>query len=283
MAIKSFHRTSPKLMDTVREPTRKMGSHEINSFLSYLASRRKVSPSIQNQALSAILFLYQDVLTMDISDIGELVRAKKRERLPVVRPRKEVRDLLSHLQGDTYIVGLLLCESGLRPGECLRLRVQEIHCEKNQIQVREAKGGKARITLLPDQVKEHLVRPLKKVKASYKRERQAGYPGVSLPSALERKYPNASSEWGWQYVFPAAIISQDPRSGVKRRPHLGAWVIQRAIKDARLKSGLPKPVTPQTLRHSFATHLLEAGYDIRTGQESMGHKDVKTTRIYTPV
>jgi len=244
MAVKSFHRTSPKLMDTVRETIRqkgyryrteqgyvswikrfiihhnvrhprKMGSHEINSFLSYLASRRKVSPSIQNQTLSAILFLYQDVRNMDISDIGELVRAKKQERLPVVRTRKEVRDLLSHLQGETYIAGLLLYGSGLRPWECLRLRVQEIHREKNQIQVREAKGGKAHITLLPDQVKEHLVRTLKKVQASYKRERQAGYPGVSLRSALERKYPNAPFELGWQYMFPAKKISTGPGTAFK--------------------------------------------------------------------
>jgi len=260
-----------------------MGEAEIAQFLSSLADDARVSASTQNQALNALLFLYREVLDKDIGYVHGVVRARRPTRLPVVLTRQEVKAILSLLTGTDWIMATLLYGAGLRLMECMRLRVKDVDFASNQIVVRSGKGNKDRVTMLPGSVKEPLRRHLEAVRTQYRRDLENGYGGVSLPYALERKYPNAAKEWGWQWVFPASKLYIDRQSGAKKKHHLHESVLQRAVKDAARKAGISKPATCHTFRHSFATHLLEDGYDIRTVQELLGHKDVSTTMIYTHV
>jgi len=260
-----------------------MGAEHIASFLTYLAEQRHVAPSTQNQALNAILFLYKDLLQIEIGSIDGAVRAKKPKRLPVVLTRNEVKQVLGNMEGSTWLVASLLYGSGLRLLDGLRLRVQDIDFEKNAILVRDGKGGKDRHTMLPVSLAPHLQRHLDKVQQIHQQDLKNGFGNVYLPHALARKYPNAERQWQWQYVFPAAGIGKDPRSDEQRRHHVHERTIQQAIQLAARQAGITKRVGPHTFRHSFATHLLEDGYDIRTVQELLGHKDVKTTMIYTHV
>jgi integron integrase len=260
-----------------------MGETEIAQFLSSLAHDACVSASTQNQALNAILFLYRQVLGKDIGYINGVVRARRPTRLPAVLTRQEVKSILSLLKGAEWIMATLLYGAGLRLMECMRLRVKDADFSSNQIVVRSGKGNKDRVTMLPGSVKEPLYRHLERVKEQYRRDLELGYGGVSLPDALERKYPNAAREWSWQWVFPASKLYIDRQTGAKKRHHLHESVLQRAIKEAVRKAGISKPAGCHTFRHSFATHLLEDGYDIRTVQELLGHKDVSTTMIYTHV
>ncbi|AZZ46647.1 integron integrase [Pseudomonadaceae bacterium SI-3] len=260
-----------------------MGAAEVEAFLSDLAVRRDVSASTQNQALAALLFLYKQVLKQELPWLGEVVRAKKPARLPVVLSIDEVQRILSQLDGDVGLIARLLYGGGLRLMEGVRLRVKDVDFSRNEIIIRDGKGQKDRVTVMPAS----LVLPLKQhitlVRAIHQSEVVAGRGDVYLPDALARKYPNAPWEWAWQYVFPAAGLSVGPRSGSVRRHHLDEKRVQRAFKRAVAQSGIAKLATPHTLRHSFATHLLESGQDIRTVQELLGHADVKTTMIYTHV
>lgn len=260
-----------------------LGETEVRDFLTHLARDRRVSASTQNQAFSAILFLFREVLKKDIGELQGVERAQNRDRIPLVLSREEVRAVLSHLQGTPRVMADLLYGSGLRLMECVRLRVKDIDIPRRQLIVREGKGGDDRATLLPQAVIAPLQRQLEYAKALHQQDLRDGYGEVYLPLALERKYPHAETEWGWQYVFPSKQRSVDPRSGKVRRHHLDEKVLQRAMKEAVRAAGLTKPASCHTLRHSFATHLLEAGYDIRTVQELLGHKDVQTTMIYTHV
>jgi integron integrase len=260
-----------------------MAETEIAQFLSALASESHVSASTQNQALNALLFLYREVLNKDIGYVNGVVRAKRPNRLPVVLTRQEVRSILGVLNGSDWLMALLLYGAGLRLMECLRLRVKDIDFTSNQIVVRRGKGDKDRHTMLPAAVKEPLAKHLDVMKRQYQRDLERGLGRVTLPNALERKYPNAGKEWGWQWVFPATSHYTDRITGEKRRHHLHESVLQKAVKEAVQKAGIFKPASPHTFRHSFATHLLEDGYDIRTVQELLGHKDVTTTMIYTHV
>jgi integron integrase len=260
-----------------------MGPPEITQFLTSLAVDRHVSPSTQNQALAGVLFLYQQVLGCEPGWLDDIVRAKRGERLPVVLTRTEVQALLGALEGVAWIMAMLLYGSGLRLMECLRLRVKDVEFSRNEIVVREGKGNKDRVTMLPGAVKEPLHAHLRQVREVHGRDLRAGYGRVQLPDALAAKYPNASREWVWQWVFPAARICRDPRFGEPARFHTHESVLQKAIHGAARDARIGKPVGPHTLRHCFATHLLEAGYDIRTVQELLGHRDVKTTMIYTHV
>ena len=262
---------------------REMGEGEIGQFLSSLATDKHVSASTQNQALNAIVFLYRHVLDLNPGWIDNLVRAKRPQRLPVVLTREEVKALLGAMDGVPWLIANVLYGAGLRLMECLRLRVKDVDFAANQIVVREGKGQKDRITMLPVIVKGPLTDHLTRVREVHQRDLQCGFGRVLLPDALARKYPNADKEWGWQWVFPASQMSVDPRSGEQRRHHLHDSMPQKAVRTARLKSGLIKPAHCHTLRHSFATHLLAAGYDIRTIQELLGHRDVSTTMIYTHV
>jgi len=260
-----------------------MGPREITQFLTALAVERRVSASTQNQALAALLFLYQQVLGCEPGWLDDIVRAKRPERLPVVLTRIEVQRLLAALDGVPWIMAMLLYGSGLRLMECLRLRVKDIEFSRHELLVREGKGNKDRVTMLAAAVVPKLKAHLEGVRRLHAADVAAGFGRVLLPDALARKYPNADREWGWQWVFPATTISADPRSGARRRHHQHETVPQRAIREARRRAGITRPVGPHTLRHCFATHLLEAGYDIRTLQELLGHRDVKTTMIYTHV
>jgi integron integrase len=265
----------------LRHP-QEMREEEVCQFLTHLAVEETVAASTQNQALAALLFLYKNVLGIDLQNI-DAVRARKPKHLPVVFTRKEVRQILDRLDGVAFIAANLLYGSGLRLSEVLRLRVKDIDFEMNQITVREAKGEKQRITMLPQSIKEILQQHLERVKTIHEDDLRNGFGEVYLPFALERKYKNAAKEWMWQYVFPAAKISVDPRSDKKRRHHISDDTLQRRVKQAILQAGLQKRGSCHSLRHSFATHLLENHYDIRTVQELLGHKDVKTTMIYTHV
>ncbi len=260
-----------------------MGEAEIGRFLSSLASDLHVSPSTQNQALNALLFLYREVLERQIGLIQRVVRAKRPRRLPVILTKEEVKRLLGCLRGTPWLMGMLLYGAGLRLMECCRLRVKDIDFSRNQIVIRAGKGDKDRSTMLPATVKEPLLRHLQAVRRQHEDDLRRGLGRVSLPNALERKYPNAGKEWGWQWVFPASSHYVDGATGERCRDHLHESVLQKAMKEARLKAGIAKPATCHTLRHSFATHLLEEGYDIRTIQELLGHSDVSTTMIYTHV
>ncbi len=262
---------------------REMGAAEVSAFLTSLAVDRKVSASTQSQALSAILFLYQEVLGGDLPRLQDVVRARAPRRLPVVLTRDEVRRVITRLEGMHLLIARLLYGSGLRLLECLRLRVKDVDFPANQIVVRGGKGDRDRITMLPESIKDALAAHLEKVRIQHQRDlaRSAGW--VAMPSALQRKYPNAGREWGWQWVFPATRFYRDTATGQLRRHHLHESAVQRAIKEAVLRAGIAKPASCHTLRHSFATHLIEDGYDIRTVQELLGHRDVSTTMIYTHV
>ena len=260
-----------------------MAEHEIVEFLNDLAVNRKVSASTQNQALSALIFLYREVLAKEIGWLDNLERAKLPQRLPVVLTEGEVRDVLSHLDGRYWLMASLLYGAGLRLMECLRLRVKDIDFTYFQITVRDGKGSKDRVTMLPTASTELLKNQLEKAKRLHQQDLAAGFGEVFLPYALERKYKHANREWGWQYVFPSTKRSLDPRSGRIRRHHANPKSLQRAVKLAVRAANISKPATCHTFRHSFATHLLRNGYDIRTVQELLGHKDVSTTMIYTHV
>jgi integron integrase len=260
-----------------------MGSKEISAFLTYLARDRKVSASTQNQALNALVFLYKQVLEIDIGDLGPTERAEKPERLPTVLSREEVGRLLVAMTGTHQLMAKLLYGCGLRLMECARLRVKDIDFDQNHIIIRDGKGMKDRSTMLPEQLKPHIADQISRARILHSQDLQNGFGDVYLPFALERKYPHAAREFGWQYLFPADRISVDPRSGKQRRHHISEDGLQRAVQKASRLAGIMKPVSPHTFRHSFATHLLEAGYDIRTVQELLGHKDVTTTMIYTHV
>jgi len=260
-----------------------MRETEVSQFLTYLAVKKKVAASTQNQALSAILFLYRDVLKKELGWLDDVERAKTPSRLPVVFTKQEAKKILLHLEGTKWLMGNLLYGSGLRLMECVRLRVKDIDFEYNQLVIRDGKGQKDRVTMLPLSLKEPLQRHLAKVKAIHEEDLRAGFGRVHLPFALNRKYPNAEREWGWQYVFPSSKRSKDPRTGIVRRHHIDESALQRSVKVAIRAASITKHGSCHTFRHSFATHLLEEGYDIRTVQELLGHKDVSTTMIYTHV
>lgn len=270
------------IFSDTRHPA-ELGAAEVTAFLSYLAVNRKVAASTQNQALAAILFLYRHVLKQDLPWLEDVERAKRPTRVPIVFTPEEVRALLSHLSHTNWLMASLLYGSGLRLKECLTLRVKDLDFQYRQILIREAKGGKDRKTMLPLSLIEPLRQQLARVRALHQRDLREGLGSVYLPYALARKYPHASRDWSWQYVFPSARLSNDPVSGEKRRHHAMESGLQRAIKEALRAAGIEKPGSCHTLRHSFATHLLEDGYDIRTVQELLGHKDLNTTMIYTHV
>ena len=304
--------SSPKLLDRVRETLRRkhysyrteqayvgwikrfilfhdkrhpkdMGKPDIEAFLTHLAVHEQVAASTQNQALQAILFLYRQVLGREITEPIHALRAKKPKRLPTVLTKEEVQAVLRHLSGAHLLMAQLLYGSGLRLMECLRLRVKDLDFNYRTITVRDGKGKKDRITILPESLIAPLRKHLEQVKRLHEQDLARGYGAVYLPDALARKYPNAQREWVWQWVFPSPRLSVDPRSGFIRRHHMSPSALQRAIRQAAKRSNIHKRVSPHTLRHSFATHLLEDGYDIRTVQELLGHKDVRTTMIYTHV
>jgi integron integrase len=260
-----------------------LGAAELSAFLTHLAVGRDVAASTQSQALSALLFLYREVLGQELPWLDEVTRAKKPKRLPVVLTPDEVHAVLAALPGTHALMGRLLYGSGLRLMECVRLRVKDIDFARGEIVVREAKGNKDRVTMLPRALEAPLRLHLARVQLLHKEDVLTGYGEVWLPHALSVKKPAAAREWGWQYVFPSSKLSVDPRSGRVRRHHVDEKSLQRAIKKALAQTGIVKPATTHTLRHSFATHLLENGYDIRTVQELLGHSDVKTTQIYTHV
>jgi integron integrase len=260
-----------------------MGAAEITSFLSWLAVSRNVSASTQNQALSALLFLYSAVLERDIPWLDGVVRAKVPRRLPVVLTREEVRAVLDQLEGTPRLMTTILYGAGLRLLECARLRAKDVDFSSNQIFVRAGKGEKDRVTLLPAMVKVDLARHLERVRRQHGEDLERGAGWVEIPHALSRKYLTAGKEWGWQWVFPATRTYVDRSTGQRRRHHLHESVVQRAVKEAVRRAELAKPASCHTFRHSFATHLLEDGYDIRTVQELLGHKDLSTTMIYTHV
>jgi integron integrase len=264
--------------------TSELGQPEVVAFLEYLAVGRGVSASTQNQALNALVFLYAQVLRQPLGTVGEFVRAKRPRRLPVVLSRPEVKRLLDALDHTTFaLMTGLLYGSGLRLMECVRLRVHDVDFDYHHIVVRDAKGQKDRVVPLPERYREALQDHLGDVKRLHEEDKQRGLGQVYLPEALARKYPHAAQEWGWQYVFPSGRLSVDPRSGTTRRHHIHENGLQKSVKKAAQSAGITKKVNCHALRHSFATHLLEAGYDIRTVQELLGHADVSTTMIYTHV
>jgi integron integrase len=260
-----------------------MGETEVADFLTELAVRGEVAASRQNQALNALVFLYRHVLNRPLGEISNVVRAKRPQRLPVVLTQDEVRRVLNQLDGVAWLVGCLLYGSGLRLMECLRLRVKDLEFARRAVIVRDGKGAKDRVVTLPDELVEPLESHLGWVRTLHEKDLASGLGEVYLPNALRRKYPNAAREWGWQYVFAAQRTSTDPRSGLMRRHHLHESIVQKAVKQAVRKAEIHKPASCHTLRHSFATHLLERGMDIRTVQEQLGHKDIRTTQIYTHV
>jgi integron integrase len=270
------------LANDKRHPS-KMGATEIERFLTSLAVQGNVSSSTQNQALSALLFLYRQVLGVELPWMGDIQRAKKPQRLPVVLTRTEAAALLDQLTGAHWLMASLLYGTGMRLMECIRLRVKDVDFERGEIVIRQGKGGKDRRTMLPQSLVQPLRAQLAEASRIHERDKAAGFGRVWMPDALARKYPAASLEWAWQYVFPASLRSMDPREGVERRHHMDESSLQRAVKSARHRAAIVKPATCHTLRHSFATHLLEDGYDLRTIQELLGHKDVATTQIYTHV
>jgi integron integrase len=260
-----------------------MGAPEVTAFLTSLAVQDKVAASTQNQALSALLFLYRAVLGLDLPWLDDIVRAKRPQYLPVVLTRDEVRAVLQRLDGVPRLMALLLYGAGHRLLECCRLRVKDVDFGLNQIVVRDGKGRKDRMTMLPAAVKAALATHLERVREQHQADLRHGAGWVEMPGALARKYPNAGREWGWQWVFPATRFYLDRVTGQRRRHHLHESVLQRAVRDAVRSAGIAKPATCHTFRHSFATHLLEERHDIRTVQELLGHRDVSTTMIYTHV
>ena len=268
-----FHRRHPRDLD----------GDDLNRFLTHLAVEGRVAVSTQRQALSAILFLYRQVLKIEINWLDNVIRTRQPRRLPNVLGRDEVAAVLSHLQGTVQLVVLLLYGTGMRILECLRLRIQDIDFDLGHITIRNPKGGRDRVTMLPDSTRDRLQDHLIIIRALHKQDLEEGFGSVYLPHSLERKYPHADRDWKWQYVFPASRRGVDPRSGIERRHHLHESVIRKAVYAAARAAGVTKKVSCHTFRHSFATHLLMAGHDIRTIQELLGHKDVKTTMIYTHI
>ena len=266
-----------------RRHPRELRETEVRHFLDYLAISRKVSASTQNQALCALLYLYREVLQAPLELIDGVTRAQRRKYVPVVLSRNEVRAVLSHLDGVYHLLASLIYGTGQRVTEALQLRVNDIDFDYAQITVHNGKGDKGRVTLLPERLREPLQEHLSRVRKQHKRDLDKGYGFTWLPHALDRKYPNADRAWSWQYVFPSNIISPDRTDGVLRRFHMSPRTIQKAMRRAVQRAGITKRAGCHTLRHSFATHLIEDGYDIRTVQELLGHKDVKTTQIYTHV
>jgi integron integrase len=262
---------------------REMGAPEAEQFLTHLAVNGRVSASTQNQARCALLFLYKEVLAVELPWLDNVEQAKAPKRLPVVLNREEIQAILSRLNGTNWLIASLLYGTGMRIMECLRLRVQDVDMKRKEILIRDGKGFKDRVTMLPISLVQPLEVHLRKVRDVHQGDLEQGHGSVYMPYALERKYPNAAREWGWQYVFPSAKLSTDPRSGAVRRHHVQEQAIQRAVKQAARDADLTKAATPHSFRHSFATHLLEGGYDIRTVQELLGHADVSTTMIYTHV
>lgn len=260
-----------------------MDEEEVVEFLNWLANERDVAASTQNQALCAIVFLYKQVLDQPLGSFDNLQRAKEPERLPVVLSPKEANTIIAHMEGDARLMVELLYGSGLRQSECLRLRVKDIDFEYNQIWVRDGKGQKDRTTVLPVVSKDKLREQVQQVKLIHERDRNKGFGKVVLPKALSRKYPQLEKSFGWQYLFPSTKRAEDPRSGIKQRYHKSSSYLHKAIKDALRQTNVIKKVSSHTFRHSFATHLLQDGYDIRTVQELLGHKNVGTTMIYTHV
>lgn len=260
-----------------------MGAAEVENFLTYLAVERHVAASTQNQAKAALLFLYKEVLEIDLPWLKEVMEAKAGKRLPVVLTPREVAALLNELNGTAWLVASFLYGTGMRLLEGLRLRVKDIDFERREIIVREGKGNKDRVTMLPENLMLPLRDQLARAKRLHDKDLDEGFGAVYLPDALERKYPNANKAWGWQYVFPSPRRSVDPRTGVERRHHLYEQSIQKVVRIAAQRANIAKPVSPHVFRHSFATHLLQNGYDIRAVQELLGHKDVSTTMIYTHV
>jgi len=260
-----------------------MGGREVTAFLSHLANDQNVAAATQSQALAALLFLYKVVLQVELPWLDQVVRAKRPHRLPTVLERSEVHALLDAMHGEYGLMARLMYGTGMRIGECAAIRVKDVSLERREILVRDGKGGKDRMTVLPKQLVDDLARQLVESRSVYARDRKEDQPGVALPYALERKYPNAGKAWGWFWVFPQDHLSRDPRSGIVRRHHVYDQTVARAIAAASRQAGIVKPVTSHTLRHSFATHLLDDGYDIRTIQELLGHNDVSTTMIYTHV
>jgi integron integrase len=256
---------------------------DVKAFLSQLAVEGKVAASTQNQAFNALLFVFRHGLGKEFGELGGTVRARRKERLPVVLTQGEVGRMLQHLQGEWLCMARVIYGCGLRIKECLRLRVMDVDFEQGMVVVRSGKGDKDRVTVLPETLREDLVSHLQKVQSLYEQDRKADIVGVYLPGALERKYPNAGKEWRWQWFFPAASLSLDPRSQIARRHHAHPHTLQNKVKEAVAKAEIVKRASVHTLRHSFATHLLEQGYDIRTIQELLGHKNVQTTMIYTHV
>jgi integron integrase len=266
-----------------RKHPRELGARELEAFLTHLAVQGKVSAATQNQALQALLFLYRHVLGVELPWLDAVTRATHEKHLPVVLSRAEVRALLSQLEGTPWLVANLLYGSGLRLMEALRLRVKDLALERGELIVREGKGGKDRVTMVPGALEGALRAHLARLRVWYEEERRCQRPGVSLPVALGRKYPDAGTRWGWQYLFAARTLCRDPYSGLPVRHHLHEKVVQRAVQAAVRKAELTQPASCHTLRHCFATHLLEDGYDVRTVQELLGHSDLKTTMIYTHV
>ncbi|TAJ79071.1 MAG: integron integrase [Gallionellaceae bacterium] len=260
-----------------------MGAQEVEAFLTHLAVEGRVAAATQNQAKSALLFLYKEVLDMDLPWLDNVERAKAPKRLPVVLTRGEVQAVLARLEGTHWLIASLLYGAGLRIMEGVRLRVKDVEFSRREILVRDGKGFKDRVTMLPAAVAAPLKTHLARVKELHRQDLAAGFGDVYLPYALDRKYPNAGRDWAWQYIFPSANLSEDPREGKIRCHHIQDQAVQRAVKQAVRAAGIAKPATPHTFRHSFATHLLEGGYDIRTVQELLGHSDVSTTMIYTHV
>jgi integron integrase len=266
----------------LRHP-REMRAREVTAYLSHLATERDVAAATQQQALSALLFLYRHVLEIDLPWLNDLVRPKKPARLPTVLNLEEVSRLLDAVRPEHALMARLLYGTGMRLMECLRLRVKDVDFVRREIMIRDGKGAKDRVTVLPQSLVTALQVQLATARELFDRDRAAMRPGVYLPHALERKYPNAGASWAWFWVFPAPGLSIDPRSDIERRHHAHEKSLQRAMKQATQDSGIAKPVSVHTLRHSFATHLLQSGYDIRTVQELLGHADVSTTMIYTHV
>ncbi len=266
-----------------RRHPREMGAAEVRAFLAYLASELKVAAATHQQALAALLFLYKDVLGIELPWLAELERPKKPKRMPAVLSRLEVERLLTAMDGTHALMARLLYGTGMRLMEALRLRIKDVDFTRGEIMVRDGKGGKDRPTVLPTSLVASLQAHVQRVRLLWERDRAAGRAGVYLPEALARKYPSAVQSWGWFRFFPAADLSLDPRTGIERRHHAHEQALQRAIKRGLDAAGIAKPASTHTLRHSFATHLLESGYDIRTVQELLGHSDVSTTMIYTHV
>jgi len=278
-----FHRVKRFIcFHHLRHPA-EMAEHEINAFLTHLAVKDNVSASTQNQALSALLFLYRFVIGREVGSLVGVIRARKPKRLPVVMTRDEVRAVLDRLTGDKQLMASLMYGAGLRLMECLRLRVKDIDFSRNEITIRDGKGGKDRISMLPESLKQDLQKHLRETRTTHEKDLEEGWGRACLPDALDRKDPNAPIEWRWQWVFPQENRWKNTKTGEEGRHHVHETILQRAVKEAVHKAGIVKHVGCHTFRHSFATHLLEAGYDIRTIQELLGHKDVSTTMIYTHV